>query len=58
MVVAVVPAATIASTVALDGGWGVTPLGSKAMVMRRYWLNLIVAGLVVIFGLVWPNDVQ
>jgi hypothetical protein len=46
------------SVVVLDGGAGVTPAGSKAIVRRRYLLNLIDAGFVVILGLACPNDLQ
>lgn len=48
----------IAFTVVCDGGAGVTPLGSKAKVTRRYCANLIEPGLVVMTGLVWESDVQ
>ena len=37
VVVGVTAVFTIASTVTLGGEGGVTPLGKKAMVTRRYW---------------------
>ena len=49
---------TIAVTVDLDGAGGVTPLGRKAMVTRRYWENLIVLGSVVTVGFFWASDDQ
>ena len=48
----VVEASTIASTVAVAGGFGVTPVGSKAIVTRRFFVNLIEAGSVVSVGFV------
>ena len=37
--------ADISFTVVWDGAAGVTPLGSKAIVTRRYWANLMVLGI-------------
>ena len=49
---------TIAVTVDLEGGAGVTPLGRKAMVTRMYCENLIVLGSVVTVGFVWASEDQ
>src|ERR1035438_4576820 len=48
----------MALTVVVLGGAGVAPLGSKAIVKRRYCANLIDEGLVVILGVFWVNEVQ
>jgi hypothetical protein len=45
-------------TVVWDGAAGVTPLGSKASVTRRYCANLIEPGFVVIVGFTWESEVQ
>jgi hypothetical protein len=50
--------ADISSTVVCDGGAGVTPLGSKAKVTRRYCPNLIEPGLVVMVGVVCESELQ
>ena len=42
-------------TLACNGGLGVTPAGSKAMVMRMSGANLMVAGFVVTVGFFWPK---
>jgi len=52
VVVGVVAASTISSTVFGAGGFGVTPVGSKAIVTRRFFVNLIEAGSVVSVGFV------
>jgi hypothetical protein len=54
----VVAYSTIASTVAFGGTRGVTPAGSKAIVTRRSFTNLMVAGSVVRVAFFWPNEFQ
>lgn len=49
---------TIAVTVDFDGAGGVTPLGRKAIVTRRYCENLIVLGSVVTVGFFWASEDQ
>ena len=58
VVVGVTAVFTIASTVTFEGGGGVTPLGKKAIVTRRYCENLIVLGSVVIVGVFCAIVVQ
>jgi hypothetical protein len=52
------PADTIASTVVVLGAVGVTPVGSKAIVIRMYSLNLILVGSVVRVGFFWEIEDQ
>ena len=58
VVVTAEPAFTIASTVAVLGELGVTPVGSKAIVTRMYSLNLIEVESVVMVGFFWEIDDQ
>jgi hypothetical protein len=55
VVVGVVASSTINSSLFADGAVGVTPVGSKANVTRRSFVNLILAGFVVNVGFSWPN---
>ena len=48
----------MALTVVVLGATGVTPLGTKAIVTRMSWANLIEDGLVVNVGFFWLKDVQ
>ena len=50
--------ADISFTDVCVGGAGVTPLGSKAKVTRKYWANFIEPGLVVMTGVVCESEVQ
>jgi hypothetical protein len=58
VVVGVVASSTISSTLFADGAVGVTPVGSKASVKRRSFVNLILAGFVVNVGVFWANVAQ
>jgi hypothetical protein len=58
VVVGVAATFTISSTVVCDGGFGVTPVGSKAITTRAYSLNLIDAEFVVTTGFVVLSDDQ